>query len=301
LVGFGGAEDHRDGGSARDHGATSNPIIIADIIKEGGLDERIRQLIDQGLDDSAIAWKLNDELVTAAQKAFAPVWERTNGNDGYVSFELDPLLEDARTRCRTGNGCGGTSSWGSSIRQPDQPDDQGAGDGGGDRCAGRAGGARGSRLNVTLCFSERQYKLSRDAIWRGAQRRKSGLEGSRAFTASSCRAVDVWTEKNVPDLKKPAQGLVGIVNAKQMWRMNAEFWRGQERQTTAGDHLRQHGEEARVAGGGLLRRKPRRERHPDQPAGDERLYRQDRQAISAHRSINCRPKRFWTRSRGRWT
>src|SRR5688500_6623135 len=75
-------------------GATSNPIIIADIIKEGGLDDRIAQLIDQGSDDSAIAWKLNDELVTGAQKTFLPVWERTAGNDGYVSFELDPLLED---------------------------------------------------------------------------------------------------------------------------------------------------------------------------------------------------------------
>src|SRR5688572_5068484 len=67
-------------------GATSNPIIIADIIQLGGLDDRIAQLIEQGLDDSAIAWKLNDELVTDAQRTFAPVWERTRGNDGYVSF-----------------------------------------------------------------------------------------------------------------------------------------------------------------------------------------------------------------------
>jgi transaldolase len=25
---------------------------------------------------------------------FRPVWEQTKGNNGYVSFELDPLLED---------------------------------------------------------------------------------------------------------------------------------------------------------------------------------------------------------------
>ncbi len=25
---------------------------------------------------------------------FFPVWESTRGDDGYVSFELDPLLED---------------------------------------------------------------------------------------------------------------------------------------------------------------------------------------------------------------
>src|SRR5207237_3972046 len=76
-------------------GATSNPIIIADIIKKGGFDERISQLIDKGLSDSDIAWELDDLLVSEAQKAFMPVWEKTGGNDGYVSFELDPLLEDA--------------------------------------------------------------------------------------------------------------------------------------------------------------------------------------------------------------
>src|SRR3954451_12158737 len=76
-------------------GATSNPIIIADIIKKGGLDQRISQLIEQeGSDDASIAWTLDDELVKAAQKEFMPVWEQTKGNDGYVSFELDPLIED---------------------------------------------------------------------------------------------------------------------------------------------------------------------------------------------------------------
>src|SRR3954447_13259144 len=75
-------------------GATSNPIIIQGIIQKGGFDQRISQLIDKGSDDSAIAWALDDELVTNAQQAFMGVWERTRGNDGYVSFELDPLLED---------------------------------------------------------------------------------------------------------------------------------------------------------------------------------------------------------------
>ncbi len=37
--------------------------------------------------------------------------------------------------------------------------------------------------------------------------------------------MDVFTEKHVPDLSKDAQGLVGIVNAKRLWRMNQEFWK----------------------------------------------------------------------------
>ena len=33
-------------------------------------------------------------MVRDAQEVFLPVWEQTGGNDGYVSFEVDPLLED---------------------------------------------------------------------------------------------------------------------------------------------------------------------------------------------------------------
>src|SRR5215207_6003531 len=75
-------------------GATSNPIIIAGIIKGGGFDEKIAKGIEWGKSDSDIAWELNDELVKAAQDVFRPVWEQTRGNDGYVSFELDPLIEE---------------------------------------------------------------------------------------------------------------------------------------------------------------------------------------------------------------
>src|SRR5438105_3564016 len=75
-------------------GATSNPIIISDLIKTGRFDRRLEESIREGLDDSQIAWRLTDDLVRQAQDVFLPVWEKTNGNDGYVSFELDPLLED---------------------------------------------------------------------------------------------------------------------------------------------------------------------------------------------------------------
>ena len=36
--------------------------------------------------------------------------------------------------------------------------------------------------------------------------------------------VDVYTEQHVPQLSAAAQGLVGIVNAKQIWQMNMKFW-----------------------------------------------------------------------------
>src|SRR5437870_4815771 len=75
-------------------GATSNPIIITDLIKSGRFDNEMAELFDEGLDDIGVAWDMTDHLVHDAQEVFYPAWQRTWGNDGYVSFELDPLLED---------------------------------------------------------------------------------------------------------------------------------------------------------------------------------------------------------------
>src|SRR5262249_21612379 len=75
-------------------GATSNPIIITDLIKAGRLDEELARFVRDGQDDAATAWQLTDLLVSRAQEVFRPAWEKARGNDGYVSFELDPLLED---------------------------------------------------------------------------------------------------------------------------------------------------------------------------------------------------------------
>src|ERR1700761_5891004 len=54
-------------------GATSNPIIISDIIKGGKFDDKISALIDKGLNDSDIAWQLTDQLVRDAMAVFLPV------------------------------------------------------------------------------------------------------------------------------------------------------------------------------------------------------------------------------------
>ena len=60
--------------------------------------------------------------------------------------------------------------------------------------------AAGITLNVTLIFSERQYKLARDAVWRGAQRRPGGPSGLKSVYSIFVSRVDVYTEKNVPEL-----------------------------------------------------------------------------------------------------
>jgi transaldolase len=84
--------------------------------------------------------------------------------------------------------------------------------------------ASGVPLNVTLIFTQRQYEAARDAIWRGAQRRDS-LEHFKSVYSIFISRVDVYTAKQIPELSPEAQGQVGIVNAKLMWRANREFWR----------------------------------------------------------------------------
>ena len=204
-------------------GATSNPIIVADIVKGGQFDDDIRAGLDGGLDDAAIAWELTDQIVRNAQEAFLPVWKETKGDDGYVSFELDPLLEDATApphaqRVRQYVELGKRWAAGHHNRMIKVPATAAGLD------AVEALAAAGVTLNVTLIFSERQYRLARDNVWRGAQRRPAGLAGFKSVYSIFVSRVDVYTEKQVPDLSAAAQGLVGIVNVKKLWRLNQQFW-----------------------------------------------------------------------------
>jgi transaldolase len=206
-------------------GATSNPIIIADIVKTGRLDSDIQQLLKAGQDNETIAWALTDKLVKSAQAVFEPVWTQTHGNDGYVSFELDPLLEDPARNVpvaeRTKKYIELGKKWaaGQKNRMIKVP----ATDGG--LAALEELVAAGVNANVTLVFSERQYVIARDACWRGIQRRKNRDSAKTVYSIFVSR-LDVYTEKAVPSLSPAAQGQVGIVNAKHIWRLNREFWAG---------------------------------------------------------------------------
>jgi transaldolase len=198
-------------------GATSNPIIVADIIKAGAFNDRIADLVKQGKGDDEIAWALTDHLVKEAQGVFLPVWEETAGNNGYVSFELDPLLEDKANPTPTDVATKKYIELGKNrmIKVPATA----AGLGALEELA-----AAGITLNVTLIFSERQYKLARDAVWKGAQRRPGGAKDLKSVYSIFVSRVDVYTDKHVPTLSKEAQGLVGIVNAKRLWQLNQQFW-----------------------------------------------------------------------------
>jgi len=205
-------------------GATSNPIIIGDLIKTGRFDTQLEELMRQGHDDAEIAWRMTDALVRQAQDVFLPVWRETRGNDGYVSFELDPLLEDLKLgpphAQRIAHYVELGRQWSAGhknrmIKVPATP-------------AGLEAleelAASGVTLNVTLIFSPRQARAAREAIWRGAQRRRGGLGELKSVYSIFVSRVDVYTEKALPQLSATAQGQVGIVNAKRIWAENRQFW-----------------------------------------------------------------------------
>ena len=205
-------------------GATSNPVIISDLIKTGRFDDRVAALVKAGNDVDAIAWALTDELVRGAQGVFRDVWEESHGNDGWVSFELDPLLEDPANglsdddRVARYVELGRRWSAGHPNRMIKVP-------------ATPAGiraleplAAAGVPLNVTLIFTLPQYERARDSVWRGAQKR-GGLESFKSVYSVFVSRIDVYTEKHVPGLSPAAQGMLGIVNAKRAWAANRDFWK----------------------------------------------------------------------------
>src|SRR5262245_59480858 len=204
-------------------GATSNPIIVADLIKTGRFDYLLAEGIRAGMTDDTLAWHLTDRLVREAQEVYLPVCQETFGDDGYVSFELDPLLEDPASPLpqaeRTARYIELGKKWSKGhqnrmIKVPATPAGLAALE---ELCAA------GVTLNVTLVFSEDQYRTARDNIWRGA-RRRAHREGFKSVYSIFVSRLDVYTHKHVPELSPAAQGQVGIVNAKRIWRLNQQFW-----------------------------------------------------------------------------
>jgi transaldolase len=203
-------------------GATSNPIIVANIVKTGLMDGMIRELRKEGKSPEDVAWTVTNHLVSEAERVFMPVYEATKGNDGYVSFEVDPLLEDLKLgpphKERVARYIELGKYW--SKGHPNRMIKVPATPAGIDALEELA--AAGVPLNVTLIFSEAQYNKAREAVWRGAQRLANRDHFKSVYSIFVSR-LDVYTEEHVPALGV-GQGWVGIVNAKRIWAKNKAFW-----------------------------------------------------------------------------
>jgi transaldolase len=61
-------------------------------------------------------------------------------------------------------------------------------------------------------------------VWKGAQRRPGGLGTFKSVYSIFVSRLDVYTKEKVPSLSEAAQGQVGIVNAKKIWKLNQHWW-----------------------------------------------------------------------------
>lgn len=74
-------------------GVTSNPSIFLNAVtKTSDYDAGLRPLADAGHGAADIFWQLAVEDIRAAADLFRPLYEDSNGSDGFVSLEVNPAL-----------------------------------------------------------------------------------------------------------------------------------------------------------------------------------------------------------------
>src|ERR1044072_4371800 len=74
-------------------GLTSNPTIFDHAIKNSSAyDAAIHGELKKGTTGEALFFELALDDITRAAGQFRPIWERTNGVDGWVSLEVSPML-----------------------------------------------------------------------------------------------------------------------------------------------------------------------------------------------------------------
>jgi transaldolase len=160
-------------------GLTSNPTIFDQAIKSGDFyDAAIRKKSHAGRAGEALFFELALEDLTQAADLFRPIYDATNGLDGWVSLEVSPMLADdtAGTIDAAAQLFARAQRPNLFIKIPGTP-------------AGLPAIEEtifaGVPVNVTLLFSSQQYIAAAEAYMRGIERRLSaGLYPKVASVAS---------------------------------------------------------------------------------------------------------------------
>ncbi|XVE55939.1 hypothetical protein DITRI_Ditri03aG0197500 [Diplodiscus trichospermus] len=76
-------------------GVTSNPAIFQKAISSSNAyNDQFRELVQSGKDIESAYWELVVKDIQDACKLFEPIYDQTDGADGYVSVEVSPRLAD---------------------------------------------------------------------------------------------------------------------------------------------------------------------------------------------------------------
>jgi transaldolase len=160
-------------------GLTSNPTIFDHAIRNSATyDETIRQKVRAGRSGEELFFDLALEDLTRAADLFKPIFQCTDGVDGWVSLEVSPLLahNTASTLAAAKALHDSAGRPNLFIKIPGTPEGL---------PAIEEAIFAGVPVNVTLLFSREQYVAAAQAYLRGVERRISaGLNPNIASVAS---------------------------------------------------------------------------------------------------------------------
>jgi transaldolase / glucose-6-phosphate isomerase len=191
-------------------GVTSNPTIFNNAIaKTNDYDSALTPLAWSGWDAEKIFWQLAIEDIKGACDAFMPLYEETNGSDGYVSLEVSPHLANDSE----GTAAQAQQLW-ARVAKPNLMVKIPATKAG--IPAIRTAIAAGVNVNVTLIFSLARYIEVMDAYLSGLEDRilaGGDIEPIHSVASFFVSRVDTKIDPRLPKGSDLA-GKAAIANAK---------------------------------------------------------------------------------------
>jgi transaldolase len=197
-------------------GLTSNPTIFDQAIsKSDDYDAGMRASLAKGKQGEDVFFDLALDDLTRAADLFRPVYDRTNGVDGWVSLEVSPKLayDTKSTIAEAAELAGRAKRPNLFIKIPGTPEGL---------PAIEESIFAGVPVNVTLLFSAEHYVAAAEAYLRGIERRvEKGLDPYVASVASLfVSRWDVAVAEKVPaDMKHQ----LGIAVGKRAYRRYREL------------------------------------------------------------------------------
>ena len=192
-------------------GLTSNPTIFDNAIKNStAYDAAVREKLTQGKSGEGLFFELALEDLTRAADLFRPIYDRTDGVDGWVSLEVSPLLayDTASTLAAAKDLHARAGRPNLIIKIPGTKEGL---------PANEEAIFAGIPINVTLLFSREHYVAAAEAFLRGIERRiDAGLKPGVGSVASVfISRWDAAVSSKVPDALR---NQLGIAIAKRTYK-----------------------------------------------------------------------------------
>jgi transaldolase len=192
-------------------GLTSNPTIFDHAIKNStGYDASIREKLSKGKSGEALFFDLALDDITRAADLFRPIYDRTEGVDGWVSLEVSPLLahDTAKTLAAAKELYARAGRPNLFIKIP------GTNEG---LPAIEEAIFAGIPINITLLFSREQYVAAAEAFLRGIERRtEAGLKPAVGSVASVF--ISRWDVAVIDKTPGSLRDQLGVAIAKRIYK-----------------------------------------------------------------------------------